>query len=161
MIRDASEHDLNALAEGMVRVQSIHADAYPEIYRRFTHTDAVTQLRIELANPIVRVRVAFDSASIIGHYIFAIESTPACLFKHAQHFGHLRQIEVDPKHRRFGVGTRLLDDASQIAARLGLSRLVLDVWAFNDNARSLFCSTGFRPFGSKLELLLNRVPDKA
>ena len=158
MIRDASECDLDSIAEGMVRVQHLHADAYPSIYRRSTHAEAVAQLLTELATPDVAVRVACDSTQIIGHYILAIESTPECMFKYAQRLGHLRQIEVDPYCRRNGVGLQLLDDAIEISEKLELDRVVLDVWAFNTAARSLFDSVGFTELGSKLVRFLNE-PD--
>ncbi|MEO9594333.1 GNAT family N-acetyltransferase [Rhodopirellula bahusiensis] len=74
------------------------------------------------------------------------------MFKHPQRFGYLRQIEVDPRFRRRGVGESLLDDAAVRSAKLGLSRVVLDVWAFNDAAQGLFNSVGFSAFGSKLVL---------
>ncbi|WP_430453838.1 GNAT family N-acetyltransferase [Rhodopirellula europaea] len=152
MIRYASESDLDFIAESLVRVQCLHADAYPSIYRRFTHADSVTYLQASLSNQNITVRVAFDSSKAIGHYILAAESVPGSMFKHPQRFGHLHQIEVDPGFRRRGVGKRLVADAVAISATLGLSRVVLDVWAFNDAARGLFDSTGFALFGSKLVL---------
>ncbi|CAD71956.1 MAG TPA: N-acetyltransferase [Rhodopirellula baltica] len=152
MIRDASNGDLGCLADALVRVQHLHADAYPSIYRRFTRADAVSHLDASLAKPDITIRVACDSTKIIGHYILAIESTSESIFKHPQRFAHLHQIEVDPKYRRRGVGKCLLDDASLISAKLGLSRVVLDVWAFNAVARRLFDSAGFSAFGSKLVL---------
>ena len=152
MIRDASDHDLGCIADALVRVQNLHANAYPSIYRRFTRVEAVSHLSAALAKPQITIRVACDSTEIIGHYILATESTPESMFKHPQRFGHLHQIEVDPKYRRRGVGKCLLDDATVISAKLGLSRVVLDVWAFNAAARGLFDSAGFSAFGSKLVL---------
>ena len=152
MIRDASERDIGCIADALVRVQNLHADAYPFIYRRFTIADAVSHLNASLAKPNLTIRVACDATEVVGHYILATESTPESMFKHQQHFGHLHQIEVDPAYRRSGVGKRLLHDSTSIAAKLGLSRVVLDVWAFNVAARELFHSVGFSEFGSKLVL---------
>ncbi|MCC9641599.1 GNAT family N-acetyltransferase [Rhodopirellula sp. JC740] len=152
MIRDALDRDIRCIADALVRVQHLHADAYPSIYRRFTSAEAVSHLSASFANPNISIRVACDSTEIIGHYILAVESTPESMFKHPQLFGHLHQIEVEPKYRRRGVGKCLLDDATLISAKLGLPRVVLDVWAFNAAARGLFASAGFSAFGSKLVL---------
>lgn len=152
MIRDVIERDVGCIADGLVRVQNLHADAYPSIYRRFTVADAVSHLNASLANPNLTIRVACEMTEVVGHYILATESTPESMFKHPQRFGHLYQIEVDPAYRGRGVGKRLLQDSTLIAATMGLSRVVLDVWAFNAAARELFHSVGFSEFGSKLML---------
>lgn len=150
MIRSASEHDVHYIAEALVRVQSLHADAYPSIYRRFSHADAVSHLEKSLLNPDITARVACDGTEIVGHYILATESTLESMFKRSQRFGHLHQIEVDPRFRGRGIAKHMLNDAISIAATLGLPRVVLDVWAFNAAARGLFDSVGFTLFGSKL-----------
>ncbi|TWU44727.1 putative acetyltransferase YhhY [Rubripirellula tenax] len=150
MIRPASEGDVHRIAESLVRLQNIHADAYPSIYRRFNHADAVTHLQTSLSNPDITIRVACDDTEVIGHYILATESTPETMFKHSQRFGHLHQIEVDPRFRRRGTAKILLNDVISISGKLGLHRVILDVWAFNTAARGLFDSVGFTLFGSKL-----------
>ena len=72
------------------------------------------------------------------------------MFKHAQRYGHLTQIEVDPHVRKRGFGRLLLSDVEETAQKLGLDRILLDVWAFNDSAREFFGTGGYSVFGSKL-----------
>lgn len=150
MIRTAIESDLDCIAKSLVRIQTLHADAYPSIYRRFSYTDAVSHLGTAISNQNITIRVACDATEVVGHYILAAEFIPESMFKHSQRFGHLHQIEVDPRFRRRGVGKDLIDDVISVAASLRLSRVILDVWAFNVAARELFDSMGFTLFGSKM-----------
>ncbi|MEP1647485.1 GNAT family N-acetyltransferase, partial [Rhodopirellula bahusiensis] len=110
MIRPATEGDLPSVAESMVRIQMLHADAYPTIYRRFGLADAVSHLETAISNPSITIRIACSGTEVIGHYILAAEVVPESMFKHPQRFGHVHQIEVDPRFRRRGVGKRLIRD---------------------------------------------------
>ena len=157
MIRNATEHDLSRVAEGMVRLQQLHVNAYPKVYKPFSQSDAVSYLTGILSRPEFNIRVAINSDQIAGHSVLAVESTQKTMFKHAQKFGHVTQMEVDPEFQRRGIGKSLLDDACKLATQLGLNRIALDVWAFNDAARDLFIDCDFAPFGSKLVRVIDRV----
>ena len=150
MIRDATESDLAILAEGMVRLQNLHVDAFPDVYKPFSATDATLYLTDLLTRTDVYVRVLVHSNQVAGHVVLGIESTPANMFKHAQRYGHIMQIEVRPDFRQSGLGRLLISDIEEIAGRLGLNRILLDVWAFNDSAQRFFASVGYNKFGSKL-----------
>ena len=159
MIRNATESDLQVLAAAMVRLQTLHVDAYPNIYKPFTVSSAASHLADLILRPEYNVRVLIHSDQIAGHAILAVETTPASMFKHAQRYGHLTQIEVDPNFRQLGFGRSLLLDIEKIARELGLDRVLLDVWAFNDPAREFFDKSGYNPFGSKLVKPINPVVD--
>jgi len=102
MIREATESDLSVLAAAMVRLQSLHMDAFPNVYKPFAVSEAVSHLTELLSRPEFNVRVLVHSNQVAGHAVLAVESTPASMFKHAQRYGHLTQIEVDPDFRRLG-----------------------------------------------------------
>lgn len=150
MIRDATESDLSFLAKGMVRLQNSHVDAFPDVYKTFSESEAIVHLTELLSRQEFHVRVLIHANEVAGHAVLAVESTPASMFKHAQRYGHLIQIEVDPEFRHLGVGRLLVADVDEIAGNLGLDRILLDVWAFNDSARSFFASCGYNAFGSRL-----------
>lgn len=150
MIRDANESDLPCLAQAMVRLQQAHVRAYPEVYRSFDASDALTHLSELLSQTHAVVRVAENAGAIAGHVVFLIETTPENPFKHQQRYGHITQVEVEPEFRRAGYGRMLLANCEQIAKSHDLSRIILDVWAFNDAAKAFFQSLGYRDFGSKM-----------
>ena len=128
MIRDAAESDLQVLAKAMVRLQKLHVDAFPNVYKPFTASSAVSHLTDLISLPDFKVRVLIHSNQVAGHAILAVETTSASMFKHAQRYGHLTQIEVAPDYRQLGFGRSLLLDAEDTARKLGLDRILLDVW---------------------------------
>jgi GNAT superfamily N-acetyltransferase len=46
---------------------------------------------------------------------------------HAPHLGFLEHLEVDPNHRREGIGTALIDEGEGIARDLGHRRLAMGI----------------------------------
>ena len=124
--------------------------AFPEIYRRFDVGDALSHLSVLLSRSDAIVRVAEHEGAVVGHLVFLIEKKPESMFTHAQRFGHITQIEVEPYFRRKGYGRLLLGDCERLAAAHGLRRIVLDVWGFNNSAKSFFQAIGYSDFGSKM-----------
>ena len=51
MIRNATESDLQILADAMVRLQMLHVDAFPNVYKTFTTSSAVSHLADLIARP--------------------------------------------------------------------------------------------------------------
>jgi GNAT superfamily N-acetyltransferase len=54
------------------------------------------------------------------------------------------ELFIDEAHRGHGYGRRVLKFAEEEAARRGLDRLALNVWAGNEVARNLYREVGFR-----------------
>ena len=150
MIRDANEADLPCLAAAMVRLQDAHVRAFPDIYRPFDVHDALSHLSDMLSRSDASVRVAEHDGTIVGHVVFLIKTRPKSMFTHSQAYGHVAQIEVEPGFRRKGFGRSLLADCERLATSHGLQRIDLDVWEFNDSAKSFFRANGYNHFGSKL-----------
>jgi ribosomal protein S18 acetylase RimI-like enzyme len=150
MIRDAIESDLPCLAAAMVRLQEAHVRAFPDIYRRFDASDALSHLSVLLSRSDAMVRVAVDGDAVAGHVVLLIETRPESMFTHSRRYGHIAQIEVEPDFRRRGYGRLLLADCERLAASHDLRRIVLDVWAFNNSAKSFFQAIGYDDFGSKM-----------
>ncbi len=79
---------------------------------------------------------------------------PESPYRYAERYAHIAEICVDEKHRRQGVGKRLLDFVKADAKAKGFSRIELDVWAFND-ALAFYEAEGYTVFRRYLELPLN------
>ena len=120
MIRDAKESDLQVLADAMVRLQKLHVDTSPNLYKPLTRSAALSHLTVLNTRPDFNVRVLVYSNQVAGHAILAVETTPANMFKHAQRLSHLIQIEVDPDCRQLGFGRPLMLDAEELAEKMGL-----------------------------------------
>jgi len=159
MIRDAGEADLAALAEAMVRIQNDHVREIPDVYRHFSVGEARAHLAPLLPRTETHLRVLESDGQVVAHAITRIEARPETLFEHSRKVAYLAQIEVATEFRRRGYGWRLLEDFRQIGADERADRLVLDVWSFNESAQSLFRAAGWKEFGSKLAIFLNKKLD--
>lgn len=61
-------------------------------------------------------------------------------------YGYVSDIFVDPKHRRRGVGTTLLQAAERHLSSSGVRRLRLNVLAANTSAQAAYRRYGFEPY---------------
>lgn len=59
--------------------------------------------------------------------------------------GWIHDVWVEPDCRRHGVARALVERAVERFAALGVAQVRLDTAAFNDAARAVFASAGFRP----------------
>jgi ribosomal protein S18 acetylase RimI-like enzyme len=59
-------------------------------------------------------------------------------------YGHIFLIYVDPKHRRQGIATALIDRARDWAKIRGQTRIGLQVFVNNENALTLYQNLGFQ-----------------
>ena len=152
MIRDALASDLASIAAAMVRIQETHARAFPDVYRRFAVGEASSYLSALSNESDSHVRVVEVAGQAVAHAITRIQPRPESLFEHERRVGYVAQIEVEPAHRRNGYGRMLIEDCRELAEASSATRLVLDVWAFNETARDFFRATGWTDFGSKLSI---------
>ncbi len=60
------------------------------------------------------------------------------------------ELGVAPSARRLGVGRALMDELDVLARELGLSRVELDVRAWNDAAARFYAAIGFTPVSARL-----------
>ena len=61
--------------------------------------------------------------------------------------GYIANVAVDPAYRRQGIGDRLIERLTEIAAERGLSFMTLEVRAGNRPAIALYEKHGFVDFG--------------
>ena len=72
-------------------------------------------------------------------------------FKLARDYLLIDQMGVAEGHRRKGVGRALMAEARRIAREGGATRLELDVYALNADARAFYASEGFTGFREQME----------
>lgn len=146
MIRQAKEHDLDALAELMGHVQAIHAEAHPDIFKSEMDRDAVKLFFTELlAKPGNVVLVHESDGTADGYAWYEIVERPEHLTNHARRHGYLHHISVSPEARHGGIGKALVDDVRARLKAGDIDRLGVDYWAFNTRASQFFAKLGFLP----------------
>jgi ribosomal-protein-alanine N-acetyltransferase len=85
--------------------------------------------------PEVNVLVACVHQNIAGFAIMRYGGDDA----------HLDLLAVAPRHRREGIGSRLLEWLEKCAIVAGLSRVALEVRAENEGAQLFYRRMGYRP----------------
>ena len=152
-VRDCQPGDVHVLADELVATQALHVAAFPDVYRTIDAATARRFLEQQLAEPDAYIRVAEVSGTVAGYSFFDVRQTAESAFSKARRFLYLNQLSVVANVRCHGAGTALLTDVFQAADRLNIVRVELDVWGFNETARTFFDRRGFDVFGTKLVAL--------
>lgn len=159
-IRQATLSDIPALV-GMNRiVHAMHAAAVPRIFRK----DPPDQMVADV------FKAAIESSS---SYWLLAENEEAVAFLSAEFRAraetwymipnqvcYLSEIVVAPCFRRNGVARALLAELKREANRRGVTRIELDVWTFNHEARQAFANLGFRSAMERM-VLSGEEPNQA
>src|ERR1043166_2352854 len=161
-IRKATVSDAPVLVRLNQSVQAMHADAFPERFRRNTPDETVERafgamIRAPSSYWLVAEEdqpIAFLSAE------FRERDESWCFVSHR--VCYLAGIAVAPRFRRRGVARALLGELKREADARGVAFIELDVWAFNEQARHVFTSLGFRRVMERMTLTAkgpNRAPE--
>ena len=159
-IRKAMVSDGPVLAALNQSVQNMHADAFPEKFRRNAPAETVEHAfaaMIQAPSSYWLVAeedqpIAFLSAEFREHH----ESW--CLVSHR--VCYLAGIVVTPRFRRRGIARALFGELKREADGRGVACIELDVWAFNEQARQVFASLGFRGMMERMTLAVERKPGR-
>lgn len=150
-IREGNRGDTPDLRDQLLLIQEMHHRAYPDIYRTIEPADAEEFLLQRLQDERCFVRVAeINGTGIVGHTVLEIQEKPPSLFSHPKTVLYLGQIVVTPKFRKQGVGRCLIEDLFSVARAHAISRVELNVWEFEGNARRFFADHGFHDFGYRM-----------
>jgi diamine N-acetyltransferase len=151
-IRIATVSDAPALVALNQSVQDMHADAFPERFRRDAPEETVEHAfgaMIQAPSSYWLVAeedqpVAFLSAE------FRERDESWCLVRHR--VCYLAGIVVAPRFRRRGIARALLDELRREAYARDVTSIELDVWVVNEQARQVFTRLGFRGVMERMTL---------
>jgi diamine N-acetyltransferase len=150
-IRRATTLDAEVLSSLNSDVQTLHWSALPTHFKQpgpdtFPPAAAATLL----AKPDNLVFVAEVDAVPVGYAYAEAVHRPETPFRYADDLIYVHHISVRPSHRKQGVGSALMDALRSAASDRGITVLALDVWTFNEAARSFFRRQGFTPYNERL-----------
>ncbi|HEX5056818.1 MAG TPA: GNAT family N-acetyltransferase [Gammaproteobacteria bacterium] len=153
-IREASEEDLEAVAQILMRTQDLHAQASPERYSSITFSSAVDLLRPYLGRD--GFWVVIKNSAVLGYAIAEYKKVAESKILRAREYCYLHQIGVAESSRGKGAGKLLIEHLKEECAKRGVKDIELDVWNFNSGARLFFQSCGFELFASKMRISHNK-----
>jgi ribosomal protein S18 acetylase RimI-like enzyme len=160
-IRRADKQDVDALAALNAHVQSIHAAAVPSLFRNEPPALEVAEaFRGWLEDPAAFVLIAQEGLPC-GYIYAQFLERPESWIRPAFRVCNISHIAVRPESRRKGVARQLIAAVEEEAARRGVTRIELDVWSFNREARETFLRIGFEVFNERMELKRSGSPSEA
>lgn len=147
--------DAPAIAQILITVQKLHADAHPETFKQpesvAPFLDEVQRLMHE---PNHLFLVAEDGGVLVGYIMAEIQRRDETIYHHPRTTLYIHQLAVLPAYQHNGHGTRLIEAAKQLAKREGLARIGLDTWAFNTKAQRFFRKEGFETFNQRMWMVV-------
>jgi ribosomal protein S18 acetylase RimI-like enzyme len=158
-IREAITEDAPGIARLNQAVQRIHAEAHPDIFKTLEESDfrAETVLEI-LKDPENRIFLALVEGQPAGYIWAELVKRPETTLKKSRSWTFIHQISVNEDFRKMGLGQALMNKVKELALEEGSTKVVLDIWEFNERAKTFFTSNGFQNYN--LNMWLNLEPDK-
>ena len=156
-IRRAAISDVPALVCLNRGVQDMHADAFPERFRR----DAPEEIVERAVGAMIQAPGSYWLVAEEDHPIaflsaeFREREESWCFVAHQ--VCYLAGIVVAPRFRRRGIARALVGELKREADTRGVTGIELDVWAFNEPARQVFTRLGFRGMMERMTLAAENV----
>lgn len=143
-VRLARPDDAEAISRLATRVQALHAAAEPGVFRPASAaTFPPATVRALTALPGHQIWVATVDGGVAGYAYAILRDVAETPWKYATRVCAIEQMGVDERHRRRGLGARLLAAVRDAAAAWNAAELRLSVWEFNDEARAFYARQGF------------------
>lgn len=164
MIRRANVEDLQQVNILRAEVASMHSAARPDIFHDVPpearlipmHATALEMLEDDHKDIIVWD----EQGTIAGFVCVDYVIRPANAYAPEQRYCYVKELGVAQAYRRQGIGRKLMLWVQEEAARRGLNRVELDVWAFNAGALSLYEELGFKTRYRYMELDIQNAADQ-
>jgi len=147
-IRRATESDYPTVAALSAEVGELHHEALPHIIT----PDPISENAFHevLADSECTTLLAIDEGQAVGYIIYRIVEQPASDFFYAQRSLYIQECGVNQAHQRKGYGEALMNQAVEAAKKQGISRITLNVWAFNQGAVAFYERLGFKALTIKM-----------
>ena len=155
-IRRATLEDAELLAQLNGAVQQIHYEARPDFYKPPVVTDElIADFRSRLADDQNYIFIAEIESTPIGYTLTQIVERSDSPYSYATRSLLIDQISVNADQRSHGYGEALMQHAFDLAKSLGITRVLVGVWAFNERAIAFYERQGFKPRDVRMEVNLS------
>lgn len=149
-IRFAQDIDIPDILKLLEQVNWIHHQARPDILKeapKYT-SDEIANIIEDPQRPIL---VAVEDNHVLGYMFGIFQETAESAFLVGEKSLYIDDICVDQNTRGKHVGQKIYQATKELAADTGCCRITLNVWAFNDSAKSFYEKMGMQTFKTTLE----------
>jgi len=151
MIREAVSKDCGQLCELNQQVLELHSGAHPEVFcdqdGMAFFNDYVSEI---LADEDAVILCADSAGRIIGMAHVLVRESPDIPIMVRRRFAIIENVVVREGFRQMGVGRALMESVHAWALGKGVTRVELNVWAFNADAIRLYEKLGYEIISSRM-----------
>lgn len=152
MVRLARWDDLERVNELRKMVNDVHVNGRADIFKA-GFDDVLKNYIYEVWNKENKdILVAERDGIICGFACVQYVDKPENPYMVARKFYDVDEFGVDEKFRRQGVATELIEYIRSDAKRLGMNRVELNMWEFNEGALAFYEAVGFKTYRRYMEL---------
>ena len=149
-IRPADQSDLDVLVALNGEVQTLHHQALPHLFKPVTGGQASKALFAQLLGDTAnRFLLAMLDASAAGYLFCETREREETALTYANRSLYIHHLGVAQAYRRQGIGRALMAAAQAVAAESAISRIEVDFWTFNEDARAFYAAQGFVSFNER------------
>ena len=134
-IRPAQKKDGAKIVEMLCDIGRLHEEGRPDIYRSNLCKYGIPEYEAILADESTPILAAVNEADEVVGYAFLqfkeIKDHPAFVDRK---YIYVDDFCVDPSIRRAGIGRVLMNGVFDYARSLGINKVELNVWEFNESA---------------------------
>ena len=150
-IRIADVGDIPALIALFRSVHSLHATAYPTLFRIEPLEEVVATKFKKMIEDSAALLVLAEDPAPCGYIFAQFIDQEESWFWHAHRICNISHVVVRSDRRRRGVAGSLISRTLSEASARGYARIELDVWSFNSDAKNAFQKLGFEVFNERME----------
>jgi ribosomal protein S18 acetylase RimI-like enzyme len=152
-IRLATISDAKSIAELNGDVQRLHANALPQLFKQpIVDGATVADFENKICAENQFIWLALD-LNVAAGYVFAqVLEQPETQRQFEHRLVYVHHISVRPEYQGRGIGRALLNAVKNRAVEIGIHRMALDVWRFNEDARQFFRDYGLEVYNEKMSM---------
>ena len=159
-VRRAIPADAADIVRLALEIQDVHVAGHPELFKPGggeSHADIAS--RVTAPGQFYWIATVADDP--VGYAYARLVTEPESSWRYASRWLLLDQMGVDARHRSRGIGAALWNAVRETAATEAVSRVVLNVWSFNRDARRFYEQLGFTSFQERMAFEIQPPDDRS
>lgn len=136
--------DAELLSRLVGEVHLPHVEAHPEWFKpHVVSPELIADYQERLSDENTHIFIGEVDGDAIGFVLAEIIERPDNPYNYAMRYILVDQMSVNAAQRSNGYGAQLMNRVFELAKSLGIGRVMLTVWAFNQRAIAFYEREGF------------------